>query len=86
MRDLIDLDGPFAAAAWVRLHNRISNTDDILRTSGQLDMNFCPRRFRVWGAGHHDTMVASREVSPHLWTHDAMTRGQTGPVQDPPER
>lgn len=76
--DPITLKGPFTVEAWVRLDPDISNADGILAAPGQLDMNFYQARFRVWVQGHHDIVIARREVKPGSWTHVAVTRDGQG--------
>ncbi|MDI1312823.1 PVC-type heme-binding CxxCH protein [Prosthecobacter sp.] len=71
----ITLDGPFTIEAWVRLAEGISNTDGLLGTPGGVDMNFFGSKFRVYaGSELKDVCVATKPMTPDLWTHLAVTR------------
>lgn len=76
----ITLDGPFTVEAWVRLAPGISNEDSLLGSQGQIDLNFFQSRFRVWiGIDRlHDVCVATKPMTPDLWTHLAVTRDDHG--------
>ena len=71
----ITLDGPFTVEAWVRLAEGISNADSLLGTPGGVDMNFFASKFRVYaGSELKDVCVATKPMTPDLWTHIAVTR------------
>ncbi len=75
----ITLDGPFTVEAWVRLAADISNADSLLGTPGGLDMNFFGSKFRVYaGSELKDVAVATKPMTPDLWTHLAVTRDAQG--------
>ena len=78
VRTNLTLDGPFTVETWIRLAPGVSNADGILGAPGQLDMNFYQGRFRVWVRGHHDIVIAKRQVRPQSWTHVAVTRDEQG--------
>jgi putative membrane-bound dehydrogenase-like protein len=71
----ITLDGPFTVETWVRLAPNIGNQDDILGAPGGPEMNFFGSKFRVFaGPQLHDVAVATKPMTPDLWTHVAVTR------------
>ncbi|OYW29434.1 MAG: hypothetical protein B7Z47_04815, partial [Chthoniobacter sp. 12-60-6] len=75
----ITLDGPFTVEAWVRLAEGIGNGDGLLGTPGGVDMNFFGSRFRVYAGGElKDVCVATKPMTPDLWTHLAVTRDEKG--------
>ena len=75
----IVLEGPFTVEAWVKLASDIGNQDSLLGAPGQLDLNFYDSRLRVWvGGGLHDVAVASKPITPMVWTHVAVTRTAAG--------
>jgi putative membrane-bound dehydrogenase-like protein len=75
----ITLDGPFTVEAWVRLAEGISNGDGLLGTPGGVDMNFFGSKFRVYAGGElKDVCVATKPMTPDLWTHLAVTRDDKG--------
>lgn len=76
----ITLDGPFTIECWVRLAPGIGNEDSILGSQGQIDLNFYQSKFRVWIGidGLHDVCVATKPMTPDLWTHVAVTRDDKG--------
>jgi putative heme-binding domain-containing protein len=78
----ITLDGPFTVEAWVRLAEGISNADSLLGMPGAVDMNFFQSKFRVYaGAELHDVAVATKPMTPDLWTHIAVTRDAKGIIR-----
>jgi len=78
----ITLDGPFTVEAWVRLAPGISNEDGLLGGRGAVDMNFFGGKFRVFaGAELHDVCVATKPITPDLWTHLAVTRDTQGIIR-----
>ena len=78
----ITLDGPFTVEAWVRLAPGISNEDGLLGGRGAVDMNFFGGKFRVFaGAELHDVCVATKPITPDLWTHLAVTRDAKGIIR-----
>ncbi len=78
----ITLDGPFTVETWVKLDGpNISNTDGILGSPDQLDMNFYGSQFRVWTAGSGDVIAAKKKMAPDNWTHIAVTRDAQGKFQ-----
>ncbi len=83
----IALKGPFTVEAWVRLEPGIDNNDGLLGAPNQLDLNFYGAKFRAFvtapatGSGPakgQDAVVASKPVTPELWTHLALTRDAAG--------
>lgn len=75
----ITLDGPFTVEAWVRLAEGIGNADSLLGTPGGVDMNFFGSKFRVYaGSELRDVCVATKPMTPDLWTHLAVTRDDKG--------
>ncbi len=75
----ITLDGPFTVEAWVRLAPGIGNEDSLLGVKGGVDMNFFGGKFRVYaGSELHDVCVATKPMTPDLWTHLAVTRDEKG--------
>ncbi|MFZ4767618.1 MAG: DUF7133 domain-containing protein, partial [Roseimicrobium sp.] len=69
----ITLDGPFTVEAWVRLAPGISNEDGLVGVKGGVDMNFFGGKFRVFaGRELHDVCVATKPITPDLWTHLAV--------------
>jgi putative heme-binding domain-containing protein len=78
----ITLDGPFTVEAWVRLAPGISNEDSLLGVRGGVDMNFFGGKFRVYaGSELHDVCVATKPMTPDLWTHLAVTRDAQGLIR-----
>lgn len=78
----ITLDGPFTVEAWVRLAEGISNADGLLGTPGGVDMNFFGSKFRVYAGGElKDVCVATKPMTPDLWTHLAVTRDDKGIIR-----
>ncbi len=79
----ITLDGPFTVETWVKLNGpNIDNSDGILGSPGQLDMNFFDGQFRVFaGAGIQDAITAKKKMAPDNWTHIAVTRDAKGLFQ-----
>ncbi|MDZ4401144.1 PVC-type heme-binding CxxCH protein [Prosthecobacter sp.] len=78
----ITLDGPFTVEAWVRLAPGISNEDSLLGVRGGVDMNFFGGKFRVYaGSELHDVCVATKPMTPDLWTHLAVTRDAQGIIR-----
>lgn len=78
----ITLDGPFTVEAWVRLAEGISNADSLLGTPGGVDMNFFGSKFRVYaGSELKDVCVATKPMTPDLWTHLAVTRDDKGIIR-----
>jgi putative heme-binding domain-containing protein len=78
----ITLDGPFTVEAWVRLAEGISNADSLLATIGGVDMNFFGSKFRVYaGSELKDVCVATKPMTPDLWTHLAVTRDDKGIIR-----
>jgi len=75
----ITLDGPFTVEAWVRLAPGIGNEDSLLGVKGGVDMNFFAGKFRVFaGPELRDVCVATKPMTPDLWTHLAVTRDDKG--------
>jgi putative membrane-bound dehydrogenase-like protein len=75
----ITLDGPFTVEAWVRLAPGIGNEDGLLGTPGGIDMNFFGSKLRVYaGSELKDVVVATKPMTPDLWTHVAVTRDAQG--------
>ena len=78
----ITLDGPFTVECWVRLAPGIGNQDDILGVPGGVEMNFFQSKFRVFaGPELHDVAVATKPMTPDLWTHIAVTRDNKGLIR-----
>jgi putative heme-binding domain-containing protein len=78
----ITLEGPFTVEAWVRLAEGISNADSLLGTPGGVDMNFFGSKFRVYaGSELKDVCVATKPMTPDLWTHLAVTRDDKGIIR-----
>ncbi|MFO1486157.1 MAG: PVC-type heme-binding CxxCH protein [Verrucomicrobiaceae bacterium] len=78
----ITLDGPFTVETWVRLAPNIGNQDDILGAPGGPEMNFFGSKFRVFaGPQLHDVAVATKPMTPDLWTHIAVTRDAKGIIR-----
>jgi putative heme-binding domain-containing protein len=78
----ITLDGPFTIEAWVRLAPGIGNEDSLLGVKGGVDMNFFGGKFRVYaGSELHDVCVATKPMTPDLWTHLAVTRDAQGIIR-----
>ena len=78
----ITLDGPFTVEAWVRLAPGISNEDSLLGVRGGVDMNFFGGKFRVFaGPELRDVCVATKPITPDLWTHLAVTRDAQGLIR-----
>ena len=75
----ITLDGPFTVEAWVRLAPGIGNEDSLLGTPTGLQLNFFGSTFRAYaGPELHDVCVATKPMTPDLWTHLAVTRDAQG--------
>jgi len=75
----ITLDGPFTVEAWVRLAPGIGNEDSLLGTPNGIQLNFFQSKFRVYaGPELHDVCVATKPMTPDLWTHLAVTRDAQG--------
>ncbi|WP_395739362.1 PVC-type heme-binding CxxCH protein [Prosthecobacter sp.] len=75
----ITLDGPYTVETWVRLAPGIGNQDDLLGVPGGCEMNFFQSKFRVFGGPQlHDVVVATKPMTPDLWTHIAVTRDAQG--------
>jgi putative heme-binding domain-containing protein len=75
----IALDGPFTVEAWVRLAPGIGNEDSLLGTPTGLQLNFFGSTFRAYaGPELHDVCVATKPMTPDLWTHLAVTRDAAG--------
>ena len=75
----ITLDGPFTVEAWVRLAPGIGNEDSLLGTANGLQLNFFGSKFRAYaGPELHDVCVATKPMTPDLWTHLAVTRDDKG--------
>lgn len=78
----ITLDGPFTVETWVRLAPNIGNQDDILGAPGGPEMNFFASKFRVYaGPELRDVAVATKPMTPDLWTHIAVTRDAKGIIR-----
>lgn len=78
----ITLDGPFTVEAWVRLAPGIGNQDDLLGVPGGCEMNFFGSKFRVFaGPELRDVCVATKPMTPDLWTHIAVTRDSKGIIR-----
>lgn len=75
----ITLDGPFTVEAWVWLAPGIGNEDCLLGTPNGLQLNFFGSTFRAYaGPQLHDVCVATKPMTPDLWTHLAVTRDAQG--------
>ncbi|MBV6498873.1 MAG: hypothetical protein CJBNEKGG_01103 [Prosthecobacter sp.] len=75
----ITLEGPFTVEAWVRLAPGVGNEDCLLGTPNGIQLNFFQSKFRVYAGNElHDVCVASKPVTPELWTHLAVTRDAQG--------
>lgn len=78
----ITLDGPFTVEAWVRLAPGIGNEDSLLGTANGLQLNFFGSKFRAYaGPELHDVCVATKPMTPDLWTHLAVTRDAQGIIR-----
>jgi putative membrane-bound dehydrogenase-like protein len=78
----ITLAGPFTIEAWVRLAEGISNADSLFGSPGGVDMNFFGSKFRVYaGSELKDVCVATKPMTPDLWTHLAVTRDEKGIIR-----
>ena len=78
----ITLDGTFTVEAWVRLAPGIGNEDSLLGTANGLQLNFFGSKFRVYaGPELHDVCVATKPMTPDLWTHLAVTRDDKGIIR-----
>ncbi|HBJ88244.1 MAG TPA: hypothetical protein DDZ88_31195 [Verrucomicrobiales bacterium] len=78
----ITLDGPFTVEAWVRLAPGIGNEDSLLGTANGIQLNFFQSKFRVYaGPELHDVCVATKPMTPDLWTHLAVTRDAQGIIR-----
>ncbi len=78
----ITLDGPFTVEAWVRLAPGIGNEDCLLGVPNGLQLNFFGGKFRAYaGPELHDVCVASKPMTPDLWTHLAVTRDAKGQIR-----
>jgi putative membrane-bound dehydrogenase-like protein len=78
VRSPITLAGPFSVETWIRLNAGISNADGILGRASVFDLNFHDETFRLWLAGQHDVVIATRKITPQAWTHVAITRDADG--------
>ncbi len=68
-------DGPLTVETWVRLAPGLTNADGIVGVPGKLDVNFHAGKLRVWaGSQLHDVIVATKAMTPGLWTHVAAVR------------
>jgi hypothetical protein len=77
----ITLEGPFTVEAWVRLAPGIGNEDSLLGRAA-FSMNFFGSKFRVYaGPELHDVCVATKPMTPDLWTHLAVTRDEKGIIR-----
>ncbi len=75
----ITLEGPFTVEAWVRLAPGIGNEDCLLGTPNGIQLNFFQSKLRVYaGPELHDVCVATKPMTPDLWTHVAVTRDEQG--------
>lgn len=74
----LTLAGPFTVECWVKLDPGIGNQDSILGAPDQLDANFYDSRFRIWVAGVHDVVTATKPLTAESWTHVAFTRDGEG--------
>lgn len=75
----ITLEGPFTVEAWVRLAPGIGNEDSLLGTANGIQLNFFQSKFRVYaGPELRDVCVATKPMTPDLWTHLAVTRDDKG--------
>jgi len=78
----ITLEGPFTVEAWVRLAPGIGNEDSLLGTANGLQLNFFGSKFRAYaGSELHDVCVATKPMTPDLWTHLAVTRDDKGIIR-----
>jgi len=78
----ITLDGPFTVEAWLRLAPGIGNEDSLLGTANGLQLNFFGSKFRAYaGPELHDVCVATKPMTPDLWTHLAVTRDDKGIIR-----
>ena len=74
----LTLKGPFTVETWIRLESGINNSDSLMSGS-TLDLNFYDSRFRAYvGGSINDIVVASRQATPDVWTHIAVTRDDVG--------
>jgi putative heme-binding domain-containing protein len=75
----ITLEGPFTVECWVRLVGELGNEDTILGEPSGPQFNFFRGTFRVYaGPQLRDVAVASKPMTPDLWTHIAVTRDAKG--------
>lgn len=74
----LGLAGPFTLESWVRLDPGIGNEDSLLASPGQLSVNFFQGRLRYWIEGRGDLAIATKPITPDLWTHLAITRDEDG--------
>jgi len=75
----LSFDGPLTVETWVRLAPGLGNMDGILGVPGQLDVNFFGGKFRVYAGGTvHDAVVATKAMTPEMWTHVAAVRDAEG--------
>ena len=78
----ITLDGPFTVEAWVRLAPGIGNEDSLLGSPKGLQLNFFGSKFRAYaGPELRDVAVATKPMTPDLWTHLAVTRDTAGIIR-----
>lgn len=78
----ITLDGPFTVEAWVRLAPGIGNEDSLLGTPNGIQLNFFGSKLRVYaGPELHDVCVATKPMTPDLWTHVAVVRDDKGTIR-----
>ncbi|HEX2746460.1 MAG TPA: PVC-type heme-binding CxxCH protein, partial [Verrucomicrobiales bacterium] len=81
IKNQVTLEGPFTVECWVRLAPGIGNEDSILAGQNEADFNFFDSKFRVWIAGVHDAIVATKPVAPEMWTHVGVTRNAAGALK-----
>ena len=78
----ITLDGPFTIEAWVRFAPGIGNEDSLLGSPKGLQLNFFGSKFRAYaGPELRDVAVATKPMTPDLWTHLAVTRDAAGIIR-----
>ncbi|MES2596686.1 MAG: PVC-type heme-binding CxxCH protein [Verrucomicrobiota bacterium] len=78
----ITLDGPFTVEAWVRLAPGIGNEDSLLGTADGIQLNFFQAKLRAYaGPELRDVCVATKPMTPDLWTHVAVTRDEKGVIR-----
>jgi hypothetical protein len=78
----ITLDGPFTVETWVRLAPGIGNEDSLLGAPAEWIHELLRLQFRVYaGPELHDVCVATKPMTPDLWTHIAVTRDAQGIIR-----